>query len=163
MALTHYKISLRGMDLPLSTLAEEARILHENPTAARRPSVSAAMGIGGPGGLSGVGAPPAESGGALGTLGWGFSALTSVLGSATSWLSPAVTEALDKEERERYWAREIDEIVKENGGHVPRVVSAIGSAILLWCADTEGIFRRSANVSSPAGSETAPRLLHASP
>lgn len=151
VALTHFNVSLRGMDLPLSTLTEEARVLHENPDAARRSSITNAAGR-----RASItplprspsprpSPPPAPEGIAWGTL----SALTSVLGTATSWLHPGVAEALSDKPQQRYWAREIDDIVVENHGHVPRIVGAIGSAVLTYSTGTEGIFRRSANVRPP--------------
>lgn len=145
LALTHFNVSLRGMDLPLSTLAEEARVLADNPDAARRSSITNAAGR--RPSVTPI-APPSPPVPAVETgIAWGtFSALTSVLGTATSWLHPGVAEALTDKPQQKYWAREIDDIVAENQGHVPRVVGAIGNAIITHCTTTEGIFRRSANV-----------------
>ncbi|BEI96957.1 hypothetical protein CcaverHIS631_0205460 [Cutaneotrichosporon cavernicola] len=128
LALTHFNVPLRGMDLALQTLGEEARILAENPNAARRSSVTSS-------------AAPSEEAGAWGA----FSALSAALGTAASWLHPNVSAALNDKPGQAYWARDIEVIVAENGGHIPRVLAVIGKAILDYSTATQGIFRRSSN------------------
>ncbi|CAK9786260.1 hypothetical protein CC85DRAFT_285756 [Cutaneotrichosporon oleaginosum] len=138
LALTHLNIPLRGMDLTVPTLVEEARVLAEDPNAAQRSSVTDAVGRRASTSLA---APPEA-----GASGWGaFSMLSAALGTATSWLHPNVSAALADRPPPPYWSRDIDAIVSENNGHVPRVLGAIGTAILAHCASTEGIFRRSSN------------------
>lgn len=128
------------MDLPLRTLGEEARVLAENPNAARRSSVTDAVGR-----RYSASRPPVPEEGASG---WGaFSAISAALGTAASWLHPNVNAAINDRPGQTYWAREIDEIVAENLGHVPRVLTVMGRAILQYCTTTEGIFRRSSNSS----------------
>jgi hypothetical protein len=140
LALTHFNVSLRGMDIPLGLLGEEARVLAENPAAARRSSITDAVGRR-PSASNSISNAPEE-----GATGWSaFSALSAAFGTATSWLHPNIGAALADTPPPPYWAREINTIVYENEGHVPRVLTAIGKAILAHCTATEGIFRRSSN------------------
>lgn len=111
--LTAHGVSLRGMDLSIATLLEEA--------AAVRP------------------APP--PGPALGTLQWGFSALSSAVGAAASYWQGAGAAAAHDAKPSGFWAQDADAIVAEAGG-VPAVLDQLGRAIQQHCTDTEGIFRR---------------------
>ncbi|GMK54253.1 hypothetical protein CspeluHIS016_0108390 [Cutaneotrichosporon spelunceum] len=136
LALTLFNVPLRGIDLALTTLEEEARILAENPNAARRSSVTDANRQ-----TSGASLSSEEG---VGAGAWGaFSALGAALGTAASWLHPNVNAALNDRPSQPYWARDIDAIAAENGGHVPRVLTVIAKSILDHSTSTEGIFRRS--------------------
>lgn len=112
--LTQHGVSLRGIDLSIPTLLEEAAARQE--------------------------APPATP--AAGAIQWGLSALTSAVGAATSYLQgTAGGSKADLGPIDPYWGQEIDDIVSEAGG-VPRVIEDLGRAIYTECTDTEGIFRR---------------------
>lgn len=117
MALARMNIPLRGIDLSPIVLKEEARVLHEDPNAAPRQAVP-------------------ES-----TLSWAYSGISSVWGTATSYLrSPP-----EVEKKPTATPRDIDDIA---GGRVPNVLLELSTAILKYCVTTEGIFRRSAKVST---------------
>lgn len=122
-ALTQHGVSLRGMDLSIATLLEEA-------AASREP-------------------PPASP--AAGAIQWSFSALTSAVGAATSYLQgAAVGPKVDSEPADPYWGQDADDIVADARG-VPRVMEELGRAILKECTSTEGIFRRTGNSPVLAG------------
>lgn len=117
-ALTGHGVSLRGMDLSITALLEEAAATREPPAT---PS----------------------------TIQWGFSALTSAVGAATSYLQGAQAKA-PSEPSDPYWGQDIDDIVADARG-VPRVIEELGRAIYQHCTDTEGIFRRTGNSPVLAG------------
>lgn len=105
------------MDLPLTTLQEEARVLQEQPDAAPQLAV-----------------PTPES-----TLSWGYSALSSVWGTAASYFGVGAVPVTAP----GTWSRDIDEIAKDG---VPPILLDLTKVILEHCVSTEGIFRRSAKV-----------------
>lgn len=115
-SLTGHGVSLRGMDLSITALLEEASATRE---------------------------PPSPS-----TIQWGFSALTSAVGAATSYLQG--TPKAPSEPSDPYWGQDIDDIVADARG-VPRVIEELGRAIYQHCTDTEGIFRRTGNSPVLAG------------
>lgn len=126
LSLSRRGVSLAGVDVPLPTLLEEARILRENPDGANAPEHAA------------------ESSGAFG---WGYSAVTSMFGGVGSYfhLTEAKTASSPLPQLPPYWGQDIDHIVADAGGKVPRVLRDLAVAILNYCTDTEGIFRRSAS------------------
>lgn len=117
-ALTAHGVSLRGMDLSITTLLEEAAATRDPPAS---PS----------------------------TIQWGFSALTSAVGAATSYLQGTQAKA-PTEPSDPYWGQDIDDIVADARG-VPRVIEELGRAIYKECTGTEGIFRRTGNSPVLAG------------
>lgn len=117
--LTGHGVSLRGMDLSITTLLEEAAATRDPPAT---PS----------------------------TIQWSFSALTSAVGAATSYLQGTTQAKAPSEPSDPYWGQDIDEIVADARG-VPRVIEEIGRAIYQECSDTEGIFRRTGNSPVLAG------------
>lgn len=154
LALARAAIPLRGVDVPLSTLAEEARVLREHPQLAIPRSGMASFGL-----MNTLG----QQGGVLGGLGWGVSAISSAIGTANSYLPfkiasgalPPTPEeerkkSLDQDsaaEPTKYWSGDLDKILADNKGHLPRVLHELRALILGMCSDTEGIFRRTATVS----------------
>ena len=80
--------------------------------------------------------------------------ISSTLSYASSYLpfSRSLSEASyesDVAEGSRgYWARSIQDLVSEAGGRVPPLFETLGKVIVDKCTDTEGIFRRTSNVST---------------
>lgn len=114
----NHGVSLKGVDLPLAVITEEARV---------RPKESAANATWG-----------SSIAYALGTMGSylsfpGLTATTSITASS----GPA----------RGYWDRDIDELVRECGGKVPPIFDELRQIILEECVATEGIFRLTPNVS----------------
>ncbi len=48
-----------------------------------------------------------------------------------------------------YWDRSLDDLIYEFGGKVPPLLHELRRVILEECTETEGIFRRTSNVSTP--------------
>ena len=49
--------------------------------------------------------------------------------------------------RQGYWGRADGDILADSGGKVPKLLVELGETISTYCTDTEGIFRRTSNVS----------------
>jgi len=45
------------------------------------------------------------------------------------------------------WGRKAEEILQDNDGKLPRALIGLRDAILTHCTSTEGVFRRTSNVS----------------
>ncbi|KAL1409632.1 hypothetical protein Q8F55_003628 [Vanrija albida] len=150
LALARAGIPLRGVDVPLSTLTEEARVLREHPQLAIPRAGMASFGL-----MNTLN----QQGGVLGGLGWGVSAISSAIGTANSYLPfklPAATlppspeteakRSLDQSAAEpaKYWSGDVDAIIAENKGDLPRALHELRALILGMCSDTEGIFRKTA-------------------
>jgi hypothetical protein len=126
-------VSLRGFDLSLHDLREEALFLRENPNL-----------------------PPQRGLNAIPTIsynkGWTES-ITSTLSAASSYvILPWTTggnqdQSFRSEKQSGYWNRDINELMEEHKGKVPPLITELRSVILTDCTNTEGVFRRSSNVS----------------
>lgn len=116
-------VSLAGIDLTLPVLEEEARQLRENP-----PGHTAAS--------------------------W-TEAISSGLSFASTYLpiprfsisSPNTKFAPPGGLEESSWRRSAEGMVAASEGKTPNIISTLCQVILEHCAKTEGIFRRSSNVS----------------
>jgi hypothetical protein len=135
LGLARRGVSLAGIDLPLATLMEEARVLREDPNAAN-PHANAY------GHAAGVLHAPAAGwwGSVTSLLPWGEAPVALPAAALDDKVTVAAADT-------PYWSEDIDVIVERDEGRVPRALRDLTSAILLHCTSTEGIFRRSAYVS----------------
>lgn len=132
---THH-VSLKGIEVNLDTLLEEARVLRQSSKTSGSSK-------------SGDRAPPNGP-----NAGWAYSTLTSTLSAASSYLPlpgfkvTRENSLTGKSETGRgYWRRTIEDLIKEADGKIPHLLEELSQAILSECTTTEGIFRRTSNVS----------------
>lgn len=116
-------VSLAGIDLTLPVLEEEARQLRENPPGHTAASWTEAI-----------------------SSGLSF-ASTYLPIPRFSTLSPNTEYAPPGVSGEGSWRRSPQDMVAACEGKTPKIISTLCQVILEHCAKTEGIFRRSSNVS----------------
>ncbi|WVF66294.1 hypothetical protein IAT40_001034 [Kwoniella sp. CBS 6097] len=148
LSLYHtYGVSLESIDLSLSVLEAEAKLLRERPemlpplhgrassTLNVRPKLASA-----------------ESDSSLAS--WSYHAFSSAVNIAFSYLpvahlgisgpvDPVNSEGLT--EARGYWGRDLQQVLDESRGDVPRLLKDLQNVILAECTTTEGVFRRSSN------------------
>lgn len=78
-------------------------------------------------------------------------------GSSSAWWGIYSTIERTKSKR-GYWGRSADDLLVETGGAIPPLLEELRRVILSECRATEGVFRRSSNVSSPT-SKPGRRLI----
>lgn len=165
-----YGVSLKGMSLTMAVIHEESRVITAHPDLIPKPKPKPKPK------LNSTASSPTAKGKAK-TLdfestgevegGWGltstiYGTVRSFLsypyasGSSSTTLSRSTISSdshsglgsvyLEDEEAEGYWHRSAEDLLFEGGGRVP-LVDELCAAILQECGGTEGIFRRTSNVS----------------
>ncbi|WVQ93915.1 hypothetical protein IAU59_000993 [Kwoniella sp. CBS 9459] len=147
LSLYHtYHAPLKGIDLTISALEAEAKVLRERPNLipplhgrSSKPDVR----------------PKLEREASDSSLAsWSYHALSSALTTAASYLpvtqlglaaSEEQASATNLTEAKGYWGRDLQTLLDENNGDVPPLLKSLRSVILAECTATEGVFRRSSN------------------
>jgi hypothetical protein len=137
LGLARRGISLAGINVPLVTLNEEARVIREHPNAANGHTAT---------NIAVHSAPSGWWGSMASFLPWGHSNDPGAVPAQPQPHQQSVVAPISTEPTVPYWSQDIDVLVEMNGGHLPRALKDLGVAILEHCTTTEGVFRRSPNV-----------------
>ncbi|WVR03411.1 hypothetical protein IAU60_000402 [Kwoniella sp. DSM 27419] len=153
-----HRVPLKGIDLTLEAIEEEARILADRPElvpgpARSSPSIRGAV----------ITRPKLDRQTSDASLaGWSYQALSSAVSTAASYLplpqlglgaQHAPSESSEKDHAggdcaRGCWGRALGDLMQESGtrpSRIPRLLDELRKAILAECTQTEGVFRRSSN------------------
>lgn len=151
LALSHtYGVPLSGIDITMPVLQQEASLLRDRPdlipTRCR----------------GGYQRPKMEE-----RVSW-TGTISSSISYATSYLpfSQYLSDSNEKRAIDTVprglWGRTASEVLDDTNGKLPRALMGLRDAILTHCTGTEGVFRRSSNVSQGVARKAALRLCESS-
>ncbi|OCF59805.1 hypothetical protein L486_02478 [Kwoniella mangroviensis CBS 10435] len=153
LSLYHaHKVPLKGIDISLSVVEAESRVLKERPDIIPPTPPTRGKNVG-------TEAVPTlkriDSESSLAS--WGYQTISSAMETAASYL-PIPHFGLGSYDNQQsplvsgnkgYWGRDLDDLIRAaegnvNGG-IPSLLVDLGKAILQECIRTEGVFRRTSN------------------